>query len=141
MDDSDDTNFAERFKNEARAMAKLNHPGIVSVFDSGATTDGLLYIVMEFVEGTDVSRMIARQGRLPAEQRHGDHRTRLRRAAIRPRARHHPPRHQTGQHHGRLRWRGEGGGLWPRQNDASGESGLTRSGMAMGTLHYMAPRR
>ncbi|MEQ1751598.1 MAG: serine/threonine-protein kinase, partial [Prosthecobacter sp.] len=62
-----DGNFAERFKNEARTMAKMNHPGIVKVFDFGETQTGLLYIVMEFIDGTDVSKMIQTQRRLPAD--------------------------------------------------------------------------
>lgn len=62
-----DTAFAERFKNEAKLMGRLNHPAIVSVYDFGRTTDGQLYFVMEFVDGTDVQRMIAREGRLLPE--------------------------------------------------------------------------
>ncbi len=59
-----DINFAQRFQNEARTMAKLSHPAIVSVFDFGETTDGLLYFVMEFVPGTDVAQMIVSKCRL-----------------------------------------------------------------------------
>lgn len=59
-----DPSFLQRFKQEARAMAQLNHPGIVKVYDFGEMSDGTLYFVMEFVEGTDVARMIAHQGRL-----------------------------------------------------------------------------
>ncbi|WP_395736914.1 protein kinase domain-containing protein [Prosthecobacter sp.] len=59
-----DASFAERFKQEARAMAQLNHPGIVKVFDFGEMRDGTLYFIMEFVDGTDVGQMVARQGRL-----------------------------------------------------------------------------
>ncbi len=61
----DTFNFAERFKNEARTMARLNHPGIVHVHDFGETTDGLLYFVMEFVEGTDVQQLLLQQRQLP----------------------------------------------------------------------------
>lgn len=64
----DGLKFAERFKQEARAMARLAHPGIVQVFDAGQTADGLLYIVMEFVEGTDVARLIEEKGRIGAEE-------------------------------------------------------------------------
>ncbi len=60
------TDFAARFRQEALTMAKLAHPGIVSVFESGEA-GGLLYIVMEFVDGTDVARMIAGEGKLPPE--------------------------------------------------------------------------
>ena len=63
----EDVQFAERFKQEAKTMARLSHPGIVSVHDFGETADGLYYIVMEFVEGTDVQRMLAGQGRLEPE--------------------------------------------------------------------------
>jgi formylglycine-generating enzyme required for sulfatase activity/serine/threonine protein kinase len=59
--------FAERFKAEAEAMARLNHPGVVAVYDAGETPGGLLYIVMEFVEGTDVSQMIRSSGKLPPD--------------------------------------------------------------------------
>ena len=65
--DDEDSQFAERFKNEARTMAKMNHPSIVDVFDFGETQTGLLYIVMEFIDGTDVSQMIVSQGKLPED--------------------------------------------------------------------------
>lgn len=66
LDDSD-VNYLERFKNEARTMAKMSHPGIVNVYDFGETACGLLYFVMEYVDGTDVARMITARGRLPPE--------------------------------------------------------------------------
>lgn len=65
--DNSDANFTERFKNEARTMARLSHASIVNVYDFGETQSGLLYFVMEFIDGTDVLRMIASQGRLPEE--------------------------------------------------------------------------
>ena len=66
--DDDGMNFAERFKQEARAMAKFKHPGIVAVYDAGETPEGLLYFVMEYVEGTDLAQLVATHGRLPPEQ-------------------------------------------------------------------------
>src|SRR5262245_38679012 len=48
-----DTAFAERFQREARALAKLQHPNIVGVHDFGQT-DGLFWLVMEFVDGTNI---------------------------------------------------------------------------------------
>ena len=59
---SADLNFIERFKLEARAMAGLDHPGIISVHDFGETTDGQLYFVMEFVDGKDMGAYMAEQG-------------------------------------------------------------------------------
>lgn len=62
----DEPHFAERFKQEARSMAQLNHPGIVAVYDFGELPDGTLYFIMEFIDGTDVGQMVAQQGRLPS---------------------------------------------------------------------------
>ncbi len=64
--DDGDAQFVERFKQEAKTMAKFLHPGIVAVFDAGETSSGLLYIVMEYVEGTDVAQMLQRKGLLDA---------------------------------------------------------------------------
>ncbi|MBX7207422.1 MAG: protein kinase [Verrucomicrobiaceae bacterium] len=113
LDDAD-ASYTQRFKNEAKLMAKMNHPAIVHVYDYGvidgralaagralapasaagtppacdATRDDgdgsrpaaaaggpaappsgppLFYFVMEFVNGTDVQQMIQAQGRLPPE--------------------------------------------------------------------------
>ena len=62
--DDGEMGFTERFKVEARMMAKMNHPGIVSVHDFGIAGGHLLFIVMEFVDGTDVAKMIAAQIKL-----------------------------------------------------------------------------
>jgi len=61
-----DPAFAERFHREARALARLNHPNILTVYDFGEV-DGLFYLVMEYVDGADL-RHVLQQGRLsPAE--------------------------------------------------------------------------
>lgn len=54
--------FSDRFKREVRALALLNHPGIVSVYDFGEATGGSLYYVMEYVKGTTLRELI-REGR------------------------------------------------------------------------------
>ncbi len=64
--ENEDANFAARFRQEALTMAKLTHPGIVGVFESGEA-GGLLYIVMEFVDGTDAAQMIQSEGKLSPE--------------------------------------------------------------------------
>lgn len=53
---ADDADFVLRFRHEALAVARLQHPNIVQVFDSGADDlTGRQFIVMEFVEGTPLS--------------------------------------------------------------------------------------
>ncbi len=49
--------FAERFAREARALAKLNHPHIVTLYEFGQA-DGLFYFLMEFVDGTNLRRVL-----------------------------------------------------------------------------------
>lgn len=54
----------ELFRQEARALARLQHPNVVAVYDFGETDDGLLFLVMEFVEGGDLRQRISRRGPL-----------------------------------------------------------------------------
>ena len=54
---AEDPGFTERFTREARALAKLNHSNIVSVYDSGQA-DGQFYFVMEFVDGLNLRQML-----------------------------------------------------------------------------------
>ncbi len=63
-----DLQFSERFKHEAQAMAQVSHPNIVAVFDAGETADGLLYFVMEYIEGTDVAQLISSEGVLEPQR-------------------------------------------------------------------------
>lgn len=50
--------FVARFHREAQLLASLSHQGIVTIFDFGQTTEGHLYFVMEYVDGTDLYRLI-----------------------------------------------------------------------------------
>jgi serine/threonine protein kinase len=61
-----DPAFAERFTREAQALAQLNHPNIVQVYDFGRT-DEFFYFVMEFVDGVNLRALIHGQ-RLEPEQ-------------------------------------------------------------------------
>lgn len=49
--------FSERFTREARALAKLNHPGIVTIHEFGQR-DGLHFILMEFVDGANLAQLM-----------------------------------------------------------------------------------
>jgi tRNA A-37 threonylcarbamoyl transferase component Bud32 len=57
---------AERFLEEIRVTASLQHPSIVPLFDSGSA-EGLVWYVMPFVEGETLRSRLAREGRLPVE--------------------------------------------------------------------------
>jgi eukaryotic-like serine/threonine-protein kinase len=61
--DAQDPLFVERFRREARAAARLSHPNIVAVFDSGVDADQP-YLVMEYVPGQSLAQVLHRQGRL-----------------------------------------------------------------------------
>jgi serine/threonine protein kinase len=138
--DLSDPSRAERFRTEALAMAKLNHPGIVKVFDSGITADGLMYLVMEFVEGGDVLQLMSRkEGKLRPQDA-------LAVTAHVCDALHYA--HERGILHrdikpanimltteGALKIADFGLAKITQQ----GADGLTRSGSGMGTLAYMAP--
>jgi hypothetical protein len=66
-DISHDPDQLERFRREARAVAQLNHPHIVTVIDAGED-DGAPYIVFEYVEGETLKQRIRRLGRLPVSE-------------------------------------------------------------------------
>src|SRR3954452_16267654 len=55
--------FRERFVREARYANSLNHPNVIEVYDAGEQ-DGVLYIAMELVQGTDLKNLLAQQGAL-----------------------------------------------------------------------------
>ena len=55
--------FRERFTREARIAAALQHPNIVTVYDAGEV-DGLLYLAMQYIEGSDLAAMLRDDGRL-----------------------------------------------------------------------------
>jgi tetratricopeptide (TPR) repeat protein len=59
--------IARRFLTEARTIARLRHPNIVAVHTAG-NADGLLYYVMDHVEGESLRQRLAREGRLPADE-------------------------------------------------------------------------
>src|SRR5881398_605130 len=59
-----DEEYVERFRREARSVASLSHPNIVTVIDRG-DHEGRQFIVFEYVEGENLKRLIERGGPIP----------------------------------------------------------------------------
>ncbi len=60
---SQDREFRIRFQGEYRAEASINHPNVMRVYGAGAK-DGLLYVTMRYIDGTDLDRLLANGARL-----------------------------------------------------------------------------
>ena len=58
---SDDQDFNARFLREAKAMAAVNHVNVVAIHDAGEV-DGFLFMAIEYVEGTDVGKLLKTRG-------------------------------------------------------------------------------
>lgn len=68
---SDDLGEGEaiaRFEREAQAAASIQHPNTVSVTDYGESEEGIFYLVMEYVEGETLHRLLRREGTLPVRR-------------------------------------------------------------------------
>lgn len=130
----------ERFLREAKALARLNHPGIVRVFDYGQS-DELAWIVLEFVDGANLRQVMSEGGLKPAEA-----------LAIVPQIcdalqyahdqgvvhRDVKPENVLLDERGNVRIADFG---LAKLTDAGATWQLTGSAQAMGTLRYMAPEQ
>jgi serine/threonine protein kinase len=136
-----DPAFAERFAREARALARLSHPGIVSVFDSGER-GGLYFFAMEFVDGTTLRHIIQARSTTPRQAL----------AIVTQVCDALQYAHEEGVVHRDIKpenilidKRGRAKiadfGLSKLVCGEKGELTLTRSGQTMGTPHYMAPEQ
>ncbi len=63
---AEDPNQVERFKREAQAISRLQHPNTVIVHDFGQSPDGTLFIAMEYLEGETLASVLEREGRVDA---------------------------------------------------------------------------
>ncbi|GAA2820743.1 serine/threonine-protein kinase [Saccharopolyspora taberi] len=134
-----DPEFRERFKREAHAAARLSEPHVIPIHSYGEI-DGRLYLDMRLIEGQDVSRLLAERGPMPpAEAADVIHQV----------AQALDAAHEEGMVHRDVKPSniiiGRGGfaylvdfGIahWARTN-----TNLTTTGIAIGTLDYMAPER
>jgi serine/threonine-protein kinase len=60
-----------RFEREALAASRLTHPNVVAIYDFGRTRGGVFYYAMELLDGEDLGKLVAREGRQPmARTRH-----------------------------------------------------------------------
>jgi serine/threonine-protein kinase len=57
-----------RFEREAQAIASLQSPNTVALYDYGSTQDGTLFLVMELLDGVDLEELVRQHGPLPAER-------------------------------------------------------------------------
>ncbi len=141
---SDDERFVARFRREALAVAKLIHPNIVQVYDTGVD-DGRHYIVMEYVAGAlrGADPAAPRPARAETTAEIGD--PGLRRPRLRPPARDHPPRRQARQPDGHRR-------PGRRRRDdvkltdfgiarAIEQTRITQVGSVVGTAAYLSPEQ
>ncbi len=133
--------FAERFLREARALAKLSHPNIVTVYDFGET-DGFFYFMMEYVEGTNLRHLLSTSQLPPQETL----------AIIPPICAALQFAHNAGVVHRDIKPENilvskQGQvkiadfGLVKLLGDASTDYSLTGTQQVMGTVHYMAPEQ
>jgi serine/threonine-protein kinase len=135
---AEDERFIERFKREARAAAALSHPNIAGVYDYGE--DGRCsFIVMELVEGQDLSRTLRQEGSLEPERA---------RRIVAQIASALGFAHANGLVHRDVK----PGNVILGPNDvvkvtdfgiarASGDSTLTATGSVLGTAQYLAPEQ
>jgi serine/threonine protein kinase/nitrous oxidase accessory protein NosD len=141
-DSAPDKEAVARFQREAKALARLSHPGIIQAHDSGEEA-GRPFLIMELVEGRSLAAMLREQGRI-ASARAADF---AYQAAL---ALNHA--HQSGLVHrdvkpsnlllsadGRVRLLDLG--LARFLQDQISEAQLTRTGMGMGTPDYVAPEQ
>jgi streptogramin lyase/predicted Ser/Thr protein kinase len=137
-----DEAFRERFKRESKTAALIEHAHVIPVHEAGEA-DGQLFIAMRFVEGTDLRELIRQEGRI-APARATRLLTQVASALDAAHARGLVHRdikpgnvliaHEDGQDHAYL----SDFGLSKR---VGSESGVTRSGMWVGTLDYIAPEQ
>jgi serine/threonine protein kinase len=138
---SGDESFRERFKQESMTAAALDHPNVVPIYDAGEE-HGQLYVTMRYVPGTDL-RAVIEQGALPPAEAA---------SIISQIGGALDAAHERGLVHrdvkpGNILIEDRGGQRHAYLTDfgltkhAATESGMTKTGMFVGTLDYIAPEQ
>ncbi|HEY2805791.1 MAG TPA: serine/threonine-protein kinase [Gemmatimonadales bacterium] len=63
---ANDPDAVARFNREASNAARISHPNVCQIFDFGETSDGLIYLAMEFIEGKSLKDLVESEGAVPA---------------------------------------------------------------------------
>jgi hypothetical protein len=63
-----DPDAIARFNREAANAARINHPNVCAIYDFGETKDGLIYLAMEFIQGSSLSDLLEDEGALPPQR-------------------------------------------------------------------------
>ena len=61
-----DAEAVQRFNREASNASSIQHPHVAAIYDFGETPEGLIYLAMEYIDGEPLTKIIERQGALPA---------------------------------------------------------------------------
>jgi serine/threonine-protein kinase len=132
----------QRFFQEARACGRVRHPAVVEVFDLGQGDDGILFLVMELLDGETLASLLGRRGRLRADEAL---------AIVIPLAQGLAAAHAHGILHRDLKpanvylHRTPTGGLQPKILDFGISkivgNDLTAAGVVLGTPSYMSPEQ
>ncbi len=128
----------ERFRREARSAARLNHPHVVAVYDTGDDGDSS-YLVMELVEGRSLREVLREQGTLTPVETCTRGRPDRRCAGPRAQQGHRPPRREAEQRAAQHHRHGEGDRLRHRVWVAA--DAITDPGVVIGTAGYLAPEQ
>ena len=140
-DKAENPTLVRRFKAEAQAAAALKHDNIVAIHDAGEA-DGLLYIALEYIEGTDAHSIVAKRGPMPVKRAMEV----IRQTAAALQHAHEQKIVHRDIKPSNLLIRKDGltkladMGL-ARSIDESVETNITRAGTTVGTVDYMSPEQ